>query len=424
MSGAIPSVTSPAPPQSASLGGPGASQTAPPYSASPPASASVPSTGPSFQDLWRITGHQTGLITCTEISPSGAWLATASQDSTLLFVDFKGGVPVAILELESRFDITATAWRSDSILVLGCSNGIIYQLTFDGTMKRPTAMRTMLKLFDSPIRALDFDSVSDSLAVACGGEVSIFAHALQGNAEFWDCIDQIIAPTGEAAGLVTALSFFRAESGRSNLFIGHAMAGWCIWTAPRNYHRTSYVGNGQACTIAAAAVAPSGLFIAISTLESSIVTYAIQDNALTLDSKREGIYQEATTSRRITPIAVAPSGLVMKGTIAGDIPMLDSAAGLLYSLHHGNNQVIRTLKAHGDYLVVGSSDAQDGHRPASSLKCYAIVTGVPKDLRRFNSTHHAVIRIPLSCLLPFSERAALLYQTGIKGAGIKYSLLA
>ncbi|CAE6474938.1 unnamed protein product [Rhizoctonia solani] len=423
MSRPLPSLSSPVPAQSASVVGPGTSQSAPPYSADN--STSVTTTGPSFQDLWGITGHQTGLITCTEISPSGTWLASASQDSTLLFVDFKGGAPVAILDLESRFDVTATAWRSDSILVLGCSNGILYQLTIDGTMKRPAAMQRMLRLFGSPIRALAFDTLSDSLAVACGGEVTVFVRTLRGHTESWDCVDQIIAPTSEAAGLVTALCFFRTESGRSSLFIGHAMAGWCVWNAPRNYHRTPYVGNGQACTIAAAAISPNARFIAISTLESSIVTYAIQDSALVLDSKREGIYQETTTYRRpITPIAVAVNGLILKGTITGDIPMLDSAAGLLYSLHHGNNQAIRTLKTYGDYLVVGSSDGNDGVRPASSLKCYAIVNGTPKDTRRFNSTHHAVVRISLGHLLPFSERVNLYYQLGIQGVGVKSRLFA
>ncbi|KEP48006.1 putative transmembrane protein, partial [Rhizoctonia solani 123E] len=421
MSGAIPSLRSPAlaHDQSTSLVGPGGSYSVPPYSASPAISPAAP----PIHDLWGITGHQTGLVTCTEISPSGTWLANASQDSTLLFVDFKAGLPIAILDLESHFDITALVWRSDSILVLGCSNGSIYQLTFDVTMKRPAAMRTLLRPFSSPIRVLAFDTISDSLAIACGGEVWIFLRTLRGQTESWDCVDQIAAPTTEAAGLVTALSFFRAESGRSHLFIGHAMAGWCIWNAPRSYHRTPYVGNGQACTIAAAAVALDGLFVAISTLESSIVIYEIKDNTLVLDSKREGIYQEASSYRPITPIAVAPNGLVMKGTIAGNIPMLDSSAGLLFSLHHGNNQAIRTLKTYGDYLVVGSSDGQSGAHPASSLKCYVIVNGTLKDTRRFNSTHHATVRIRLSHLLPFSERAALYYRIGVNGVGIISSLL-
>jgi WD40 repeat protein len=84
-----------------------------------------------FREVWALTDRPLGILTCTSISPSGVWLVSASQDGSVLFLDYKAGILVGILDLESRFYVTAAVWRSDTTLTLGCSNGIVYQLDFE-----------------------------------------------------------------------------------------------------------------------------------------------------------------------------------------------------------------------------------------------------------------------------------------------------
>jgi hypothetical protein len=48
---------------------------------------------------------------------------SGTQDGTVIFVDHRAGVLVGVLDLEAEFYATAAVWRSDTILIFGCSNG-------------------------------------------------------------------------------------------------------------------------------------------------------------------------------------------------------------------------------------------------------------------------------------------------------------
>ncbi|KAG8732125.1 hypothetical protein FRC11_000609, partial [Ceratobasidium sp. 423] len=182
-----------------------------------------------FRDVWSISDRQRGLLTCTSISPSGVWVVSGSQNGSMLFLDYKAGSLVGILDLESHFYATAAVWRSDTTLVFGCSNGIVYHLDFEHKSKRPISIRALIKPLRSPIRCIAFDTFRDMLAIGCDGEVWIYVRSVRSgdtSAEPWDCVDHILAPCAGPASLVTALCFFGTALSCRHLFIGHAKAGW------------------------------------------------------------------------------------------------------------------------------------------------------------------------------------------------------
>lgn len=65
------------------------------------------------------------------ISTSGKWLAVAFIDSSLLFLDFHNGQIKGTISFNSRFNVLAAAWRSDKVLLVGCSNGLLFHIDFD-----------------------------------------------------------------------------------------------------------------------------------------------------------------------------------------------------------------------------------------------------------------------------------------------------
>ncbi|KAF8601123.1 WD40 repeat-like protein [Ceratobasidium sp. AG-I] len=360
-----------------------------------------------FRDVWTISGRQKGLITCTAISPSGMWLVSGSQDGTVLFVDYKAGATVAVLDLESRFYVSAAVWRSDTILVIGCSNGFVYHLDYEHRSKRPIAMHTLIKALKSPVRALAFDTFRDMLAIACGGETWIYVRSAGGKIETWDCVDHVLAPCAGAPGLVTSLCFFGSALTCRHLFIGHAKAGWTIWLTPRAYKRTPFLASGKICSIGSAAIAASERFIVISTLDQSLVTYALKEGGPVGESHVETPSQEITAYRPVLPVASTSSDLVLKGTSSGDVEILDTRTRSIVSLHHAHNHIIRTLNAYGDKVVVGSSEInnKDG---VSCLRCYTFSGAAePRDWRSIDESQMPVFEASLSNILPFTERVAL-----------------
>ncbi|KAG8687179.1 hypothetical protein FRC11_007642 [Ceratobasidium sp. 423] len=372
-----------------------------------------------FRSVWSISDRQKDWLTCTAISPSGMWLASASQDGTIVFVDYKAGVLVGILDFESKFYPTTAIWRSDTILVFGCSNGVVYHLDFEHKSRRPVSVHALVKPLKSPIRAIAFDTYRDMLSIACGGEVWIHVRTIGTGTESWDCVDHIPAPCASAAGLVTALCFFGTTLSRRHLFIGHAKAGWTIWLAPRSYHRTPFTDSedGDVCTIGSATIPLSEQFIAIATLDNAFVTYSLREGGPVVDTQFKVNSREATSYRPVLPIVSTSSDLVLKGTIVGDIEVLDLKTHSTTSLHHAHNHIIRTLNAYGDKVVVGSSDLTENNS-SSCLRCYTISAAAePRDWRRIDELQGPIFEITLNSILPFSERVILCDPLGMFSIG-------
>ncbi|CEL56344.1 hypothetical protein RSOLAG1IB_11915 [Rhizoctonia solani AG-1 IB] len=179
------------------------------------------------------------------------------------------------------------------------------------------------------------------LAVACGGEVWIYVRSVGTGTESWDCVDHILAPCAGPPGLVTALCFFGTTLSCRHLFIGHAKAGWTTWLAPRSYHRTPFTEDGDVCTIGSATIPPSEQFIAIATLDNSLVTYSLREGGPDVETHFEVNSREVINYRPVLPIVSTSSELILKGTAVGDIDVLDPRTNSTASLHHGTFTFIK-----------------------------------------------------------------------------------
>ncbi|KAG8702732.1 hypothetical protein FRC11_011233, partial [Ceratobasidium sp. 423] len=161
-----------------------------------------------------------------------------------------------------------------------------------------------------------------------------------------------------------------------------------------------------------ATIPPSERFIAIATLDNSIVTYSLGEGGPDIATHFEAKSQELTNYRPVLPIVSTSSGLVLKGTAVGDIDVLDTRTHATTSFHHAHNHIVRTLNAYGDKLVVGSSDLTE-NRATSCLRCYTFSNAAePRDWHRIDEFHAPIFEITLSSILPFTERIALYNPLG------------
>lgn len=95
---------------------------------------------PLYTPAWIVSGHQQQLITCLAISPVGTRLIVASEDDNLLLVNFDDGSVLGVLCFEHQFTVLAALWYSESNLIIGCSNGSLYDICFDPTNVRNSAL--------------------------------------------------------------------------------------------------------------------------------------------------------------------------------------------------------------------------------------------------------------------------------------------
>ncbi|KAG8772876.1 hypothetical protein FRC12_002848 [Ceratobasidium sp. 428] len=322
-----------------------------------------------FLNLWTVRSrYQRGTICSVAITPGETWLVSSSYDSNLLFIEFKTGQLTGVLDLESRFQATALLWASESLLYMGCSNSVLFVLNYYPGTKHPITMRPILEPFNLPIKALALDPIRNFLAVGCGGDTYVFSRPLYGDLEAWEPVDHIPAPIEGHEGLVTSLEF-RGNSTQGLLFIGHAKAGFCIWRGPHDYQRTPYEADGNVCTIGSAAFSSDGRFVAIVTLEHSIILYPMNEHGPVIRERHVvELNDEPNHFRPIVPIALGANNLVMRGTASGQVPIIDlSTNGDLAPIRNDPQEIIRTLTTRGDKLVVGMSDANG---TMSKIKCF------------------------------------------------------
>ncbi|KAG8698616.1 hypothetical protein FRC08_005803 [Ceratobasidium sp. 394] len=338
----------------------------------------------TFRNIWTISDLQKSLITSVGVSSNGLWLASASMDQDLLFVDFQSGEVVGTIDFsKAHIHITAIVWRSDTCLYVGCSDGQTFQVDFSPTGARPVTMRRLLSMTTDQkarqVRALAFDPLRHMVAVGWGNEVYIYLQSTLNGQEEWRCIDKLPEPCEGNHGIVTTLCFFGRSLGSCRLFIGHAMAGFCVWKAPGDYERTP-LGNNVS-SIGSAMISFDERFIAISSLDQSIVTYTLGPGGPVVHEQREFPFHERTEYRPIVPIALTSNNLIFKGTASGEVPILDSVNGPMAPIHLGPERLIRTLTAHGDKIVVGSSDS-DKYLRGSKMECYSTELGSKDDWTR------------------------------------------
>ncbi|KAG9122679.1 hypothetical protein FRC07_000822 [Ceratobasidium sp. 392] len=302
---------------------------------------------PRFELVWTVRSRfQRGTLCAAAVSPSERWLASASYDSNLIFIDFKTGQLTGVLDLESRFHIISIS-------------------------KQPITMRPILRPFDLPIKAIALDPLRNFLAIGCGGDTYVFSRPSYGDSEDWELIEHVSAPCEGPDGLVTSLNFYGNSMQQCQLFIGHTRGGFCIWRGPQEYQRTPYEEKGNVCSIGDAAFSRDGRFIAIVTLEHSIVLYPMTEAGPVLQNRHVLENSEKPGFRPIVPIALGPDNLVMRGSASGTVPIVDLQHGDLAPIRNDPHEVIRVLTTCGDKVIVGLSDKNG---KSSKIKCYLDLT--------------------------------------------------
>ncbi|KAG8706739.1 hypothetical protein FRC08_000880 [Ceratobasidium sp. 394] len=321
-----------------------------------------------LQVVWTIRSqYQKGALTSVSVSTGGLLLASASLDSNLLFIDVQTGKLIAVLDFKGRFHITTLHWYTNFLLFAGCSNGMLFVITITPENHSVT-MKPALDSFDAPITALALDPAHNLLAVGCGGEVFIFSwptHVYE--VSTWRLIDHISSPAMGRHGFVTALGFWTGSLEGYWLFVGHAKAGFCIWHGPGKYRRIPCSPDGYASSVGNATISNDGNFIAIVTLDHSVVIYPLHRDGPVIHEQRVFHNRERAGYRPIVPIALVADRLVLRGSASGDIPIFDLHKGPLAPIRNNSPQVVRALATHDNMVIVGLSNTEG---QASEIKCY------------------------------------------------------
>ncbi|KAG8709716.1 hypothetical protein FRC09_000502 [Ceratobasidium sp. 395] len=323
-----------------------------------------------FRPLWTVKSRfQKSTLTATAVSPSGIWAASASLDCNILFLDFRTGQSIGVLSFENWFYAMSLRWDTDGLLFAGCSDGGLLTIQFSPANKTPLAIHPIpLKPFGTAITALALDPLRDMLAVGYGGKVSVISRPPSGREGLWKLLDTIPEPAEGPHATVTALGFVGESLANRRLIAGYAKAGFCTWTAPGEYHSTPYDAKGLVCSIGSAAFSSDGRFVAIATLDHSLVVYPMSQKGGPVVHQRQFLPNlERATHRPIIPIALAANNLVLRGSTTGKVPVVDLQSGPLAPIEHGAQEIIRCLTAYNDKVVVGLSDTTG---QVSQIKCY------------------------------------------------------
>lgn len=168
---------------------------------------------------------------------------------TLLLIDFDDSCVFGILSSENQSTVLAALWYSEKNLIIGCSNGSLYDVCFDPTNVNDLplfqyyweALTSCLSLAQSrynvtmspfwsqmcqQVRSLAFNADEGVLAVGYGNTVALFTCSVADGALSWSQIEMIKGPCNNCSGLVNSLIFFPVLQGGQHLLSAYAEWGW------------------------------------------------------------------------------------------------------------------------------------------------------------------------------------------------------
>ncbi|KAG8782799.1 hypothetical protein FRC12_020409 [Ceratobasidium sp. 428] len=335
---------------------------------------------PSYTTAWKITGQQQDLLTCLAISPNGEHLVVASEDRTLLLIDVKYGYILVKISFEDQFWVLCALWYCNWNVIVGCSNGSLYEICFKPTNNQyRVTMSPFLTPFNHQVRSLSFDPTQFLLAVGHGSTVELFSYLDSTNSTDqspqpeWEHFEVIKGPSNNESGLVNALLFYPTDENSQNLLIGYAEAGFGVWSGLASIKRISRVLNENVCRIGRATLAADKKSLAVSTLDRTITTYRLGIDGPILGSMKVFPYEDDADYSPIVPVASTPDGLMLGGTTRGEVPMVQGSKGDVSLIQHEEaHHLIRVIETHGQNIIVGSSCWAD-----STLKCYRLSAVCP-----------------------------------------------
>ncbi|KAG8703538.1 hypothetical protein FRC09_004105, partial [Ceratobasidium sp. 395] len=324
----------------------------------------------SYNVSWKLCGRQDLLLTYLSFSPDGRRLASASEDRNLLLIDAERGDALVQLDFEGQTSVHCGLWSSNDNIVVGCCNGYMYEVCFNPTNKQyRVTMLPMLHRMPNQVRSIAFDPARRLLAVAHGNLVALYTQNTslsQNLPSEWEFLEDIKAPSSGVGSLIQGIFFYLTTEGTSNLFIAYAELGWKIWRCAATVTWVSPDTSRNVCRIGRVSLAEDQKSVVISTLDHSIVVYALGSDGPILSSFKEYPYQDIEDMSLVVPVASTLDGSTLGGTTYGNVPMIEGANGEMSIIQHEEtDHLIRVLATHGNNVVIGSSS-----RSGSVLKYY------------------------------------------------------
>ncbi|KAG8716874.1 hypothetical protein FRC08_008616 [Ceratobasidium sp. 394] len=114
-----------------------------------------------------------------------------------------------------------------------------------------------------------------------------------------------------------------------------------IWSKPGSVKRFSPEFKHNICRVGSVSLSPDEKSIAVSTLDHSIVFYALGGDGPLLESMREFPYNNSGKITPIVPIAFTADGLTLGGTACGEVATIYSSVGEISMMRHGKSLLNR-----------------------------------------------------------------------------------
>ncbi|KAG8781787.1 hypothetical protein FRC12_021510 [Ceratobasidium sp. 428] len=322
----------------------------------------------SFTESWEIANQQSPHLTCVETSEQGQWVMSASEDGTVFFATVDSGVPAGIVDFGDHMFVLCATWRTGSAVLIGCTNGVLYELLINPkNTLHPASMYPLLGPLPQQIISIAIDNTGlhTLLAVGYGSRTAVYAHTPPGHE--WTKIKDIEGPSDDRSSLVNSLFFF-GETERK-LFVGYAEEGWGVWKYGGNTNMEYFSPTHfpSICRIGQARLSPDRQSVSISTLDQSIATYKMSDRGPIPETIKAFPLQVPVSASPILPVAHTSTDLILGGTGAGDVPIVKSRHAAVPRLHQGDGHLIRTITPHGSSILVGST----GPKNEVILKCFS-----------------------------------------------------
>ncbi|KAI0701429.1 WD40-repeat-containing domain protein [Cerioporus squamosus] len=327
----------------------------------------MPGWASAYVELHALTGGHSDTVNHLSFSPDGLYLASCSDDQSLIIWNVPEGRMLYRALFKSKVDRSIWHPLYPETVLVGCDNGYLYQLH---EFSPAGGERTQIELgVRSTIHCLAYDGSIRCLAVGLGMDVYV-TREQSGNRR--DNTRQLPVPrdVGDRENRLQPVNVHFLKSGEQLLasYLAHGIICWdtrsqtTLWTQPASpTDQSTNVANGRGSS----ALSPLGDDIAVYNVVDGVDIYGIKSGGgIRRKPKRILKYPRVPRTKHAVQVTYIIDGRgIVCGTTTGDVCVWDTANGEVYQvLNHDKDEIVQAVSgvARGKYSYVATATVDKG----------------------------------------------------------------